>query len=104
MPLESPLTWLASRSLPIVAAAALLSGCAASGGLVFSSPQATGTVVVTPSGPPLRPALDIPQGHVPPPGLCRIWVPGVPPGQQSPPGRCEELQYRVPRGAYLVRG
>ena len=30
----------------------------------------------------------IPQGHMPPPGECRVWYPGVPPGQQPPPGRC----------------
>ena len=50
------------------------------------------------------PAVEIPPGHMPPPGSCRIWFPDRPPGQQPPPGPCGELRYRVPPGAYLVRG
>jgi hypothetical protein len=30
----------------------------------------------------------IPPGHLPPPGECRVWLPGRPPGHQPPPGRC----------------
>lgn len=30
----------------------------------------------------------IPEGHRPPPGECRDWVPGLPPGQQPPPRKC----------------
>jgi hypothetical protein len=55
---------------------------------------ATACSVVTPE--PARPApqpsrastaatLGIPPGHLPPPGECRIWEPGVPPGQQKAP-------------------
>jgi hypothetical protein len=47
--------------------------------------------------------LKIPPGHLPPPGSCRIWVPGVPPGHQSAPGACSELVQRVPPGAWLLR-
>lgn len=71
-------------------------GCA--GPVVISHPP----VVVAPAPQPV--ALDIPKGHYPPPGSCRIWVPGVPPGQQSPPGPCGELARRVPPGAVLVQG
>lgn len=46
--------------------------------------------------------LGIPPGHLPPPGYCRIWVPGTPPGHQSPPGDCGELRDRVPAGAWLL--
>lgn len=57
------------------------------------------------SEPPARPArLDIPRAHYPPPGSCRIWVPGVAPAQQSAPGRCADLERRVPAGAVLVHG
>lgn len=45
--------------------------------------------------------VDIPPGHYPPPGACRVWFPDRPPGQQPPPGSCG---VRVPRGAVLVRG
>jgi hypothetical protein len=47
---------------------------------------------------------NIPAGHLPPPGECRIWHPDRPAGQQPPPGDCQELRHRVPRGAFLVRG
>ena len=47
--------------------------------------------------------LHIPPGHLPPPGACRIWIPGDPPGHQPPPGECAKLQHRVPVGAWLLR-
>lgn len=53
---------------------------------------------------PMFDELDIPRGHRPPPGKCRIWFPDRPAGHQPPPGSCHKLQYRVPSGAYLVRG
>ena len=59
------------------------------------------TVVYHPSG--LFPAaLHIPKGHLPRPGLCRIWFPGRPPGQQPPSGNCAELASRIPPGAWLL--
>ncbi|MGE8063547.1 tetratricopeptide repeat protein [Pseudomonas sp. NPDC089569] len=48
--------------------------------------------------------LEIPRGHMPPPGKCRIWFPDRPPGHQPASGKCKKLRYRVPSGAYLVRG
>jgi hypothetical protein len=46
--------------------------------------------------------LGIPPGHLPPPGACRIWIPGTPPGHQSPSGNCAGLRERVPAGAWLL--
>lgn len=48
--------------------------------------------------------VHIPPGHLPPPGMCRIWYEGRPPGQQPPPGGCRKLEHEVPPGAILVRG
>jgi len=48
--------------------------------------------------------LHVPPGHMPPPGLCRVWYPDRPPGHQPPVGKCSKLQYQVPPGAVLVRG
>lgn len=42
--------------------------------------------------------LDIPPGHYPPPGECRIWFPDRPPGHQPPPGNCGH----VPPGAWVI--
>jgi hypothetical protein len=47
--------------------------------------------------------LDIPPGHLPPPGACRVWYPGQPPGHQPPPGPCGRLRHRVPAGAWLIQ-
>ena len=46
--------------------------------------------------------IDIPKGHLPPPGHARIWYPGVEPGHQPPPGQYGELAHRVPVGAWLI--
>ncbi|WP_223547090.1 tetratricopeptide repeat protein [Pseudomonas sp. A-B-19] len=48
--------------------------------------------------------VEIPRGHMPPPGKCRIWFPDRSPGHQPAPGKCKKLRDRVPSGAYLVRG
>ena len=46
-------------------------------------------------------ALDIPNGHLPPPGSCRVWYPDRPAGHQPPPTSCN---VNVPAGAVLIRG
>ena len=35
--------------------------------------------------------VNIPRGHYPPPGECKVWDPALPPGQQSPPIPCSSL-------------
>jgi hypothetical protein len=46
--------------------------------------------------------LDIPKGHYPPPGECRVWFPDRPAGHQPPPGNCARLGRKVPPGAWLI--
>jgi len=75
-----------------------LAGCAAHGSVVI---EPTSPVVVYPAPSRHTAPPSIPKGHLPPPGKCRVWFPDRAPGQQPPPGDCEELQYRVPPGAYL---
>jgi hypothetical protein len=47
----------------------------------------------------------IPPGHLPPPGQCRVWIPGEPPGKQkkkNAAGDCSSLSRQVPAGGWLV--
>lgn len=46
-------------------------------------------------------APEVPPGHLPPPGSCRVWFPDRPPGHQPPPGPCGA---DVPPGAVLIQG
>ncbi len=45
---------------------------------------------------------EIPRGHFPPPGECKIWDPRLPAGQQGPPGNCNELCGRKPAGTCVI--
>ena len=50
-------------------------------------------------------AHNIPPGHMPAPGMARIWYPDLPPGQQPPPFECADYEHpHVPAGAWLIRG
>lgn len=42
--------------------------------------------------------LNIPPGHYPLPGECRIWFPDRPLGHQPPPGGCRH----IPPGAWVI--
>jgi hypothetical protein len=46
--------------------------------------------------------LNIPKGHYPPPGECRIWYPDRPPGHQPPPMKCDRARSEVPPGAWVI--
>lgn len=80
-------------TLALVAGAIVLTSC--SRRVVVVSPPPEG-------GPSTAVTLGIPPGHLPPPGQCRIWVPGRPPGQQRKAGACSTLERQVPAGAWLV--
>jgi hypothetical protein len=42
----------------------------------------------------------VPKGHLPPRGMCRVWIDGVPPGRQPAPTSCANAQRdRVQYGA-----
>jgi hypothetical protein len=45
---------------------------------------------------------DVPAGHRPPPGMCRVWVDGVPPRQQPAPTDCRTaIRNRPPNGRVI---
>ena len=47
-------------------------------------------------------AVDIPPGHLPQPGMCRVWVPGTPPGHQAKPRSCSGIERSAPAGSWIV--
>jgi hypothetical protein len=84
-------------------AALILTGCTG-----YVAVDTTPTASEPPTGEPRKSKphntahLKIPPGHLPPPGQCRIWIPGRPPGHQPRAGRCASLKREVPAGAWLV--
>jgi hypothetical protein len=46
----------------------------------------------------------IPPGQMPPTGMCRIWIDGVPPGRQPAPMNCEVAARRRPVNSHLIYG
>jgi hypothetical protein len=47
---------------------------------------------------------DVPAGHRPPPGMCRIWIDGVPPGQQPAPTDCASAVRNRPANGRVIFG
>jgi hypothetical protein len=46
----------------------------------------------------------VPPGQMPPTGMCRIWIDGVPPGRQPAPMNCDVAARRLPANAHLIYG
>ena len=46
----------------------------------------------------------VPPGHRPPPGMCRVWIEGVPAGRQPAPTDCETAVRRRPPGSQVIFG
>ncbi|MDQ3698273.1 MAG: hypothetical protein M3373_09640 [Gemmatimonadota bacterium] len=64
---------------------------------------AVGLAVAAPAAAQQRHAA-VPPGHYPPPGLCRIWIDGVPPGRQPPVMSCARARREAPRNARIIYG
>lgn len=47
---------------------------------------------------------DVPDSHRPPPGMCRIWIDGVPPTHQPAPTDCATAIRKRPMNARVVFG
>jgi hypothetical protein len=48
------------------------------------------------------PALNVPPGHYPAPGMCRVWIPGRPPGRQARPVACSVAVANAPAGSWVL--
>lgn len=85
-----------------VAALALVClGACSSGRVVATAGDPTPKAPPHPVYGPVA-SLGIPPGHYPPPGACRVWVPGRPPGHQPDPCPCASLVAGVPAGAWVL--
>jgi len=51
-----------------------------------------------------NPPETIPVAYRPPPGMCRIWIEGVPPAQQSAPTDCTSAVRNRPANARVIFG
>ena len=95
-----------TRLFSIALTVLLLSGCSAHYRVEARSDSPSSGPEASPAekGPATKPAskINIPPGHLPDPGQCRIWIPGTPPGHQPAAGECTELAQQVPPGAWLI--
>ena len=44
----------------------------------------------------------VPPGHLPPAGMCRVWIDGVPPGRQPRPTDCATARRDAPANSRIV--
>ncbi len=47
-------------------------------------------------------SLGVPPGHLPPPGQCRVWVPGKPPGHQAKARTCDGIERNAAAGSWIL--
>lgn len=47
---------------------------------------------------------NVPPGHLPPAGMCRIWIDGVPPGRQPAPTDCQTAVRNQPANSRIIWG
>jgi hypothetical protein len=92
---------LSRRSTPrvvglLAAFAVLSSGCAVTQAVVRAPVPASTRAA---SG---APALNVPPGHYPPTGMCRVWIPGRPPGRQARPVACTVALANAPAGSWVL--
>ena len=46
----------------------------------------------------------VPPGHMPPAGMCRVWIDGVPPGRQPAATDCATAAAQVPINGRIIYG
>lgn len=46
--------------------------------------------------------LGVPPGHLPPLGMCRVWLPGKPPGHQAQSRRCSGIERTASAGSWIL--
>ena len=71
--------------------------------LVFAAAAAGSASLNAQARPqPQDPKSVVPRTHLPPPGMCRIWLDNVPPAQQPAPTDCASAARNLPRNGRLI--
>lgn len=47
--------------------------------------------------------LGVPPGHLPAPGMCRVWLPGRAPGHQPGARSCAKVESVAPAGSWILQ-
>jgi len=83
---------------------AILAATACSSISTVPSTQPTPSVgrASSPASSSTAATLGIPPGHLPPPGLCRVWMPGTPPGHQARARSCANIESTAPAGSWIL--
>lgn len=88
------------RSATVLGASLAVVAATACSSLQSAPPQQPAPA--TRRGPSTAATLGIPPGHLPPPGQCRVWLPGEPPGHQPRPRSCARIEATAPAGSWIV--
>lgn len=103
LPIMSPSRLPRPSSLVPWILPAVLAGCSGHSTVSGTPVPVPGTSAsVQSSGASTAATLKIPPGHLPSPGMCRIWYPGTPPGRQPKAGSCSVLEPTAPAGSWVV--
>jgi hypothetical protein len=70
--------------------------------LVFAAVAAGSASLQAQARPQPQDPKPVPQTHLPPPGMCRIWLDNVPPAQQAAPTDCASAARNLPRNGRLI--
>lgn len=72
--------------------------------LRFAMLAGTAVALATTTAGAQRLRTDIPSGQMPPAGLCRVWIDGVPPGRQPRATDCETARAQAPANSRIIYG
>ena len=71
--------------------------------LVFAALAVGGSALQAQARPqPQNPKPAVPSTHLPPPGMCRIWLDNVPAAQQPAPTDCASAVRNQPRNGRVI--